>query len=260
VAIAVIFGVITLRLIDVQAASRSHYVQLGLDQRVQHVTVTPERGSIFDRNGSDLAVSVQLQTVWADPHVIKHPIEYAAKLAPIVNVAEPDLRARLSQSKLEFVYVARQVEPSVVAQIRALALPGIGFSPESKRFYPAGTLAAPVLGFVGLDNNGLGGLEVGDEKQLAGRPGTEIVERDPQGIALPGTTRSSTRPSARSSTKSTRPTRTAASRSPRTCAPATSSRWPASTARPIPCPRPRRHPRCRASPRFPRPRPSTTDR
>jgi cell division protein FtsI (penicillin-binding protein 3) len=189
VAIAVIFGVIALRLIDVQAASRSHYVQLGLDQRVQHVTVTPERGSIFDRNGSDLAVSVQLQTVWADPHVIKHPIEYAAKLAPIVNVPEPDLRARLSQSKLEFVYVARQVEPSVVAKIRALALPGIGFSPESKRFYPAGTLAAPVLGFVGLDNNGLGGLEVGDEKQLAGRPGTEIVERDPQGIALPGTTR-----------------------------------------------------------------------
>src|SRR5262249_9923570 len=129
----------------------------------------------------------QLQTIWADPHVIKHPIEYAAQLAPIVGVAEPDLRARLSQSKLEFVYVARQVEPSVVAKVKALGLAGIGFSPEAKRFYPDGTLAAPVLGFVGLDNNGLGGLEVGQEKQLAGRPGTVVGERDPQRTELPGT-------------------------------------------------------------------------
>ena len=189
VAIAVIFSVIALRLLDVQAANRSHYVQLGVDQRVHRITVAPERGGIFDRNGNDLALSVQRQTIWADPHVIKHPIEYAAQLAPIVGVPEADLRAKLSQKKLEFVYIARQVDPSVVARVKALDLAGVGFTPESKRYYPSGTLAAPLLGFVGLDNNGLGGLEVGEEKALAGRPGTVVVERDPQGIELPGTAR-----------------------------------------------------------------------
>jgi cell division protein FtsI (penicillin-binding protein 3) len=186
-AIAVIFAVIALRLVDVQAASRSHYVQLGVDQRVRRITVAPERGSIFDRNGNDLAISVQRQTIWADPHVIAHPIEYAAQLAPIVGVAEADLRAKLSQKKLEFVYLARQADPSVVDRVKALHLAGIGFTPESKRYYPSGNLAAPLLGFVGLDNNGLGGLEVGDEKTLAGRSGTVEVERDPQGVDLPGT-------------------------------------------------------------------------
>src|SRR5581483_2675768 len=122
VAIAVIFSVIALRLLDVQAANRSHYVQLGVDQRVHRITVAPERGGIFDRNGNDLALSVQRQTIWADPHVIKHPIEYAAQLAPIVGVPEADLRAKLSQKKLEFVYIARQVDPSVVARVKALDL------------------------------------------------------------------------------------------------------------------------------------------
>ena len=186
IAIAIVFSVIALRLIDVQAASRSHYVQLGVDQRVHRITVAPERGSIFDRNGNDLAVSVQRQTIWADPQVIKHPIEYAAQLAPIVGLPEADLRAKLSQKKLEFVYLARQVDPGVASRVRALNLIGVGFTPESKRYYPSGNLAAPVLGFVGLDNNGLGGLEVGDEKALAGRPGQIVVDRDPQGIELPG--------------------------------------------------------------------------
>jgi cell division protein FtsI (penicillin-binding protein 3) len=162
-------------------------VQLGVDQRVRRITVAPARGSIFDRNGNDLAISVQRQTIWADPHVIRHPIEYAAQLAPIVGIPEADLRAKLSQKKLEFVYIARQVDPGVVNRVKALNLAGVGFTPESKRYYPSGDLAAPVLGFVGLDNNGLGGLEVGDEKTLAGRPGTVEVERDPQGIELPGT-------------------------------------------------------------------------
>ncbi len=189
VAIGVVFAVIALRLVEVQAANRSHYVQLGVEQRVRTVTLTPDRGNIFDRKGADLALSVQLQSVWADPQVIEHPVEYAAALAPLVGEPELDLRARLSEKDKAFVYVARKVDPAVAEKVKALSLAGVGFTPESKRLYPAGDLAAPLLGFVGLDNDGLSGLEAGSEKALAGRPGTVVVERDPQGLDLPGTQR-----------------------------------------------------------------------
>ena len=102
------------------------------------------------------------------------------------------LRDRLSQSNQAFVYVARKVEPDVATAVRKLGLTGIGLAPESKRYYPAGDLAAPVLGFVGLDNDGLSGLESAMEATLAGKPGEVTVERDPTGTELPGTERTVT--------------------------------------------------------------------
>ena len=136
VAIGVVFAVIALRLVEVQAANRSHYVQLGVEQRVRTVTLTPDRGNIFDRKGADLALSVQLQSVWADPQVIEHPVEYAAALAPLVGEPELDLRARLSEKDKAFVYVARKVDPAVAEKVKALSLAGVGFTPETKRLYP----------------------------------------------------------------------------------------------------------------------------
>ena len=179
------FSVIAARLVDVQARNRAHYAQLGIAQRLRTVTLAADRGSIFDRNGNDLAVSAARSSVWADPQVVKNPSRYAAKLAPIVGVDEASLRARLAQHQLGFVYVARQVEKSVARRVRALGLPGIGFIPEAKRYYPAGALAAPLLGFVGTDNQGLSGLEVGADKILGGRPGRMQIEQDPAGHALP---------------------------------------------------------------------------
>ncbi|MGQ0805998.1 MAG: peptidoglycan D,D-transpeptidase FtsI family protein [Actinomycetota bacterium] len=168
-----------------QGLSRDRYSRLGLDQRLRTIELAAERGSIFDRNGNDLAVSVQQQTVWADPRVIKDPIGYAAKLAPIVGVDEPELRVKLGQNDKAFVYVARKVDDDTAARVRELGLPGVDFAPESERFYPSETLAGPVLGFVGTDNNGLGGLESAYEDALAGHPGEVVVERDPQGREIP---------------------------------------------------------------------------
>jgi cell division protein FtsI (penicillin-binding protein 3) len=179
------FAVIAARLIDVQARNRAHYAQLGIAQRLRTVTLVADRGSIFDRNGNDLAVSAARSSVWADPRVVRNPAAYAAKLAPIVGVDQAALRARLSQHELGFVYVARQVEKSVERRVRALGLPGVGFVPEAKRYYPAGTLAAPLLGFVGTDNQGLSGLEFGADKILGGRPGRMEIEEDPAGHQLP---------------------------------------------------------------------------
>jgi len=185
VVIALVFGVIAVRLVSVQAADRGRYQELGVGQRVHRVTVVAERGSVFDRNGNDLAVSAQRQSVWADPRHVSDPADTARRLAPVLGVDAATLEARLGQKDLAFVYLARQVEDDVAKAVRKLALPGIGFVPETKRYYPANPLAAPLLGFVGTDNDGLAGLEVGQEATLAGRPGRMEVEQDPTGRVLP---------------------------------------------------------------------------
>jgi len=185
--IAVVFVVLAARVADVQTRNRDYFATLGRDQREQSVALAAERGAIFDRNGYDLALSLDRQTIWADPRVIRHPAETAAALAPLVGVDEVELRVRLSQPNSSFAYVARKVEPDVATAVRKLDLVGIGFAPESKRYYPAGELAAPVLGFVGLDNEGLSGLEDALERTLAGRPGRVTMDRDPTGTEMPGT-------------------------------------------------------------------------
>ncbi len=184
-AIALVYGVLGLRLVDVQARDSAYYQSLGIHQRVHSVALPAERGSIFDRNGNDLAVSVARASIWADPRVIEDPDAYAVKLAPILGVDTISLANDLGQKNRSFVYVARKVERGAAAKVKALALPGIGFVPETKRYYPAGDLAAPLLGFVGIDNNGLAGLEAGQEGPLAGKAGRMEVERDPQGRELP---------------------------------------------------------------------------
>jgi cell division protein FtsI (penicillin-binding protein 3) len=185
----VVFTVLAARIADIQTRDRASLAALGRDQRIKHVTLAAERGGMFDRNGHELALSLDRQTVWADPRYVKHPAEVAAKLAPIVGVDEFELRARLSQDDKAFVYIARKVEPDVANAVSKLGVTGVGLAPESKRYYPSGDLAGPVLGWVGMDNNGLSGLESALEGTLAGRPGEISVERDPTGNDLPGTER-----------------------------------------------------------------------
>jgi cell division protein FtsI (penicillin-binding protein 3) len=185
VVLGCIFGLLAMRLVELQAGEQQRYEQLGLDQRVQVVALPAERGGIFDRNGNDLAVSVSRSSVWADPRMIDDPDALAAALAPLVGGDPIQLADALGQKDRSFVYIARQVERDVAAKVRRLHLDGIGFVAEPKRYYPAGSLAAPLLGFVGVDNNGLGGVEVGFDTTLAGKPGEMKVERDPQGRELP---------------------------------------------------------------------------
>lgn len=179
------FAAIGVRLVDLQAISASHYTALGLEQRVRTVTLPAERGGIFDRNGDELAVSVAVKTIVADPSVVPDPAGYAERLAPLLNVDRSDLLRRLADHKAAFAYVARQVDKNVAAKVEALGLVGITTIPESKRFYPSSSLAAPVLGLVGMDGNGLGGLEFANDKKLAGNAGFIALERDPRGRDIP---------------------------------------------------------------------------
>jgi cell division protein FtsI (penicillin-binding protein 3) len=181
-----VFVGIGARLVDLQARDQSHLRALGVGQRVQTVALAAERGSIFDRNGTELALSVPQTTIVADPSVIRDPAHDAAVLAPIVVVDQAALEQRLSDKKSQFAYVARKVDDATVARVKKLHLPGISYQPESKRFYPSGLLAAPVLGWVGTDNYGLAGIESEYERTLRGRAGEARVERDPEGNDIPG--------------------------------------------------------------------------
>ena len=124
--------------------------------------------------------------MYADPRVIKDPARYARKLAPIVHVNSSDLRDRLAQRDMEFVYVARTVDDAAAAKVKKLDLPGIGFVPESKRFYPGGALAGPVLGYTGTDDKGLSGFEHKFNGAVAGQAGTSRRRGGPERPGDPG--------------------------------------------------------------------------
>src|SRR5262249_47566621 len=119
-ALLLAFSVIGLRLVQLQAVSGKHYQELALAQHLDKVELPAARGSIFDREGRDLALSVEQPTIWANPRVVTDPAYEAAKLAPLVGVSETTLRARLSQRNLQFVYIARRVDNDVAARVKAL--------------------------------------------------------------------------------------------------------------------------------------------
>lgn len=192
----VVFLLVAGRLVQLQGISSSELAARGLGQRVHTVALAAERGSIFDRNGNELAVSVPRTTIYADPRVIDDPAGYAAQLAPILGRDEATLADAIDADEgVAFVYLSRQVEANVADAVRALALPGIGMYDESTRRYPNGDLAAPIIGFVGTDGNGLGGIEYAYEDQLVGDGGSVTVERDPQGREIPESERDYVAPS-----------------------------------------------------------------
>ena len=179
------FVAVVVRLAWVQGVSAERYAAIGVSERTHTMALSADRGSIFDRNGNDLAISVPQTTVWADPHLVDDPSATAHALAGLLGLDPVTLQDRLTQQP-HFVYLARRIDDSTAAKVRALNLKGVYFLQEPKRFSPAGDLATPVLGAVGSDNEGLSGLEVAYEKLLAGRPGRLVVQQDPSGRDIPG--------------------------------------------------------------------------
>jgi len=182
------FGAIVARLIDVQAVGGEEYTTFGVSQRFQDITLPADRGSIFDRNGYDLAVSLPQPTVWANPRLIKHPLEVATALAgPLaLDAAATSTLADKLSGDAEFVYVSRRVDDEAAAAIAELELPGVAFLEEPERIATAGSLARSVLGQVGVDNEGLAGLELQYDDALTGEPGELVIEKDPDGRTIPG--------------------------------------------------------------------------
>ena len=187
VVLVVAFAAVAVRLVQVQVVDHAQYASFGASQRFQQVALPADRGAIFDRNGNDLAVSLPQRTVYADPRLIEDPAGTAAALAPILQLdgaATTELTAKLA-GEGAFTYVARRVSDEVAEAVEAAALPGLFFLDEPRRFTPAGDLGRSIVGQVGVDNEGLSGLELKYDDLLTGVPGELQVERDPEGRTIP---------------------------------------------------------------------------
>jgi cell division protein FtsI (penicillin-binding protein 3) len=173
------------QLLRIQVLERDRYVSWGEDQRLVHEPLPGDRGDIFDRNGEELAISLNAPMVYADPLLVTDPATEAEALAPVLGVEVADVQALLA-TEGRFVYLARQTTEDVAQQVRALGLDGVFIDEEPQRFHPAGqALGRGVLGFVGFDNQAWSGLEVQYDNTLAGIPGELISERGLNGRTIP---------------------------------------------------------------------------
>ncbi|MDQ3572858.1 MAG: penicillin-binding protein 2 [Actinomycetota bacterium] len=166
-----------------QTVEGSEYSADARSQQTEMVTVPGVRGAILDRNGSELAVSEDAASVFATPYQVKDPADAAAKLAPILGDDVKAIRDRL-EADTGFEYLARKVDLSAAKGVTDLDLAGIGLLPDSRRIYPEGELASQVIGSVGVDNQGLTGLEASQEDVLHATDGERQITRDALGDEL----------------------------------------------------------------------------
>jgi cell division protein FtsI (penicillin-binding protein 3) len=175
---------IATRLFWLQVARHQEFVERAKRQQQRTFDVAPRRGVLYDRNLRELAITVQVDSIFAVPTEIEDKQAAARALAAIVHTdpedaqtAEEQIAARLAAGR-SFAWVARRVTAETAARVKATALKGIYFQKEFQRFYPNNEIAAQVLGYVGLDDNGLGGLEQKFEPQLHGVSGRMFTAMD----------------------------------------------------------------------------------
>jgi cell division protein FtsI (penicillin-binding protein 3) len=150
------------------------------DQYEQELILKGKRGTIYDCNHEAMAVSIETTSIAAYPGMIENKSRTASNLARILNRKQATLLKALN-SKRSFVWLKRKATPNQVAAVRQLKIKGIDFLPEHSRFYPGTSLAAQLLGFTGIDDNGLEGLELYYEKQLAGSETKVTILKDALG-------------------------------------------------------------------------------
>ena len=169
------------RLIVLQIVQHDELVARAERQQMSTVPAPAKRGEIFDRNGRLLAYSVDADTIYAVPTEIGDAVKTASALCEALDdctkKSREELKERLSSDRA-FVYVKRRATPTQAKRVLALDLDGIGFRKESKRFYPNRELAANLLGYVGVDNVGLAGVEATYDKTVRGREGKVLVQTD----------------------------------------------------------------------------------
>ncbi len=153
------------------------YLERAHRQQDRIIEVSPMRGPIYDRNGRELAMSISVDSCFADPEEITDPEMVARLLSHILGMSADEIQEKLAESRT-FVWIARKITPEQRSRIEALNLRGIYFQKENKRFYPEHSLAAAVLGYVDVDEHGLGGIEYSLDKEIRGRPGRILVLAD----------------------------------------------------------------------------------
>jgi len=180
----VLFSLIIYRLYNIQIIHHDTYQVLARREHLTSLYIEGERGNIFDRNFKKLAVNVNTKSLFAIPPQIQDPQQTAQILSSILKLNRIELLEKLNQ-KSAFVWVKRKLSDSEVERIRDLSIAGLDFLDENKRYYPKNELASNLLGFVGIDNQGLEGVELFFDQELKGLPNLVVLERDAAGGKIP---------------------------------------------------------------------------
>lgn len=187
VMIGTLFGLLFLGVVGrafyLQILQHEEMIKKAEKQHQRIIPLTPARGAIMDRNGTPLAVSLEMDSCYAEPRNIQDINGTAQVLAPFLGISKRDILHKFSTNR-NFVWLERRLAPDLAARIKNLKLHGIGFSPESKRFYPNVEVAANVVGFTGLDPNGLEGIELKYDSVILGNTGYLVTERDALGRSI----------------------------------------------------------------------------
>ena len=176
------------RLAWIQLVQGNKLKKMAMDQSTLDILVTPSRGTIYDRNGKELAVSASAGMVTALPKSIKDTEKTAKLLAPLLDMDEKDILKKIDNKNYQEVVLKRKVENDTILKIRELNLRGVSVTDDIKRYYPNNNLAAQVLGFTGTDNQGLDGLEAMYDNVLTGVPGRVSTPKDASGRKLDDST------------------------------------------------------------------------
>ena len=174
------FVVIVARMFQLQVLEKEELYKMAAGQQNGPVLMVPKRGVIYDRKNNELAVSIEVDSVYADCRKVVEPEKAARALAPILKMDPEELKRKL-RGRQSFEWIQRKISSQEATEIKALGLPGIHFVKENQRFYPNDQLAAHVVGFVGLDARGLEGLESQYDGLLNGKNQVLTTARDARG-------------------------------------------------------------------------------
>jgi cell division protein FtsI (penicillin-binding protein 3) len=172
--------VIVFRLVQLQVLDRGFFLKRAARQSERTINLDPRRGPILDRNGRSLAVSVDAESVYAVPQDVERPAQTAAALAQALGLTGQERGEVLEQLRKTrgFVWIKRKVDPARARAVREAQLEGVGLLTENRRYYPKRELAAQVLGYVGIDNAGMSGVEYALDRDIRGHAAKVVVETD----------------------------------------------------------------------------------
>lgn len=174
------------RLLYLQVVNAEDLRQQALDTRTWPIKSTPSRGTIYDRRGNVLAISVPAVTIYADPTEIEDPEDVAFQIAIAIGGDRELYLERLSQEGVRFVYIQRQATLEAGTILKQLEIPGIYFQEDTRREYPYGEVAGQIVGLCNMDGEGICGLELYYDDILRGTPGVYVAEFGLNGLPIPG--------------------------------------------------------------------------
>ena len=177
------FVIVFLRLTDLMIINHKRLAERAKQQHVKVEDIQARRGIIFDRLGREIALNLELESLYGDPENLNLTDEDIRKIALAVEKEPRVLLSKIPEAG-RFAWIERKIEPETAKKIRALDIKGLGLLPEAKRYYPKGDLASHILGFVGIDNQALEGIELKYDKYLKTAGGKVSLGRDASGRTL----------------------------------------------------------------------------